>query len=364
MKSFGRRILLAGVAAACVGLGNTDANAVRFTEEATFQLKESSNIGTQGPPIPNVISLAVAGDAGGFYSNTYANVGGLMGTNTVNTVGAALLADIQTDPATLDPSFVTTPVNPGTNNQVVTIFALQGTASANPVPGSGIEDVFRGGAVVLDLGSPDGLAFGREDPTTWNFAGLNAANVLGIYKLAPRDSVEQGGGDNVSQTQANMNKLSFTDADPSTNEIAGDLLFDYIGTPNTSGLFPAQFQVNEAPLFGMVGTEGLYVRPDAQLESANIPDLSGNVAAQNLLNAIFAALLMDPTAEFADFGAAGIANYNPSFPATNTLDFFAQFDYIARPTSASDVPEPATAVFGLMGLAGLTLGARRRRQTA
>ena len=182
-----------------------------------------------------------------------------------------------------------------------------------------------------------------------------------------------------------MNQLGFRDGDPNTREIKGDLLFDFAGTPDTSILDPDSFHVGEYHEGGVGdpgphqivdggdieegklvvrGSEGLYIEIGAQIEVDPQVDIEGPQAtdgtSQSILNDIFMELL---GVEFADFGSAGITDYIlDDFPDTSP-DFFAQFNFIARPVLQVDVPEPATALMGLIGLAGLTLNARRRRQS-
>jgi MYXO-CTERM domain-containing protein len=370
MFKLGRKLAVLGAVAMSIGFAAPETQALRITEKADFFLGESSRIGTAAPPLTDIIRLTTTANQGGLYTNTYGFAG--PGTVEVRTIGAALLN--QAVPSDVG-GVIVSPL--GTNNDVTVIFALQGTAPAALAPGNSSETVLLGKAIVIDTGSifPTAGSFNPHDPSTWGYAGLDAGNVLAVYNLDPlQDKIVTGAnGDSKILPASGTNQLAFSDASVPLRTLNGETLWDYAGTPPTSDLLgdipgplgadpTREFQevkdIQGDPLYG----EGLIISNNGEVVDP-VALTDGVGGGEETLNTIFSDFLsIGDFSSFSDLGPlVDLADYNPTNLPSQTGDFFANFDFVARPISTSFIPEPATALLGVLGLAGL---ARRRRRQA
>jgi len=230
------------------------------------------------------------------------------------------------------------------------------TGDAEVMGAESVATFDQGRAIFIDFTRPMG-EFSEDDVDTWDFKS-DLSNVIAQYDLAPRDTVLKGTGEEPatggSVAAGQTNRSVVNALDPSLNQ--GFLLFDFAGNGDALPDPPNdQFQVNGSTpaampdLFGDPGTEGLFVTAN-QETPVNLDDF--DMSDEDILNDIMDALLSGE-----DFSTAFTFD-----PTMSPGDLALQLSLVAKPTSSSGVPEPATALMGLMGLAGLAL--RRRRQTA
>jgi len=375
MNFFGKKLTATLLAIVCMCVFAMNANALRITEKADFMLKETSRIGTSGPPLTDVIRLTTTANQGGLYTNT----SGIIDASNVEirTVGAALLNQVVLSSVG---GVIVSPLDVPVEHDVVVIFALQGSAPSVLVPGNNSETVLLGKAIVMDVGSvfPTAGSFNPHDPTTWGYAGLGAGNVLAVYDLDPvQDAVVTGAnGDSKILPAAGTNQLSFSDASVPLRTLNGETLWDYAGTPPTSDLLgdipgplgadpTRQFQevmdMQGNPIYG----EGLIISNNGEVVDPGAPLTDGAGGGKDTLNTIFSDFLS--IGDFSSFSGLGpglpfLDDYNPTNLPSATGDFYANFDFVARPISTTFIPEPASAMLGLLGLGGLLMRSRRRNR--
>jgi len=324
-----------------VGLGASNVEATRFSEEADFWL--SSIIPTNNPPLA-AIELQGTTDGGGLFTNTYAPTG-LNPTDPViiNTVGVNKISGFSNGNG-----FV---VSPNGDKTVYVIFALNGVAT--PTGASSATALFTSGkAIVMEF--DENITFNAKRPTTWQFdSGL--ANVLGFYDLGAQEDVRKGtNGDDIGAFPGGVisaAQTNFSAINTATDVLSqGIFLFDFAGNGLAlPGNATQDFQQNINP-DGLPGSEGLVLFT----QQTNPSTATGfNNLDEAVLNDIFNTLL---AGNFSD-------NSGPlsTFDLGQLGDFFNEFGFSANPTSSAIVPEPATAALGLMALAGLALRGRRRQ---
>jgi hypothetical protein len=338
-------MLVAGVGVAMLAGAVTDTHATRFTEEAEFYLRSLYEDGgglqqTDGPPI-TAIELQAPSGGGSLFTNTFSALAP-DGSVSIRTVGIDRLTSYSDDP---NGGNVAAPL---LGNAYV-IFALEG--SANLAGGGALANFTSGKAIVI---SRLGGGFQDNDPSTWSYAGLAGANVLAIYDLAAPEAVTKGPngdiagsfpGDTIPASEVNFSAINTGSS--ALNQ--GIFLFDFAS--NGAGLVSPDFQINQNPV-GLPGTEGLLVISDQS--NPQTSPVGFDAADEAVLNTI----MMDLVGglRFSDVGSL-VEFYTPG--VVNVGDFYNEFGFNANPVSRSAIPEPATVVLALGGLAGLLV--RRRR---
>jgi len=357
MTRIGRKFICAVAAASFLGLNVMDVQATRFTEQAQFWLS-ADPVGPAFTPAPiTAIELNGSSGGGGLYTNTYSPAGG--SSVVINTVGVNKLVTFTSGTGQV--------VNPDGTKAVYVIYALSGVATPNG-DGTGADAIFSiGQAIVIEF--DEALAnFDPKNPASWQF---NAAgtNVLGIYNLAPQETVQTGvNGDDIGVLPAssipaqNTNFSAINTQEASLSQ--GVFLFDFAGNGTAHPDDATQdFHVTLNPE-GLPGTEGLIVFSNhSNFSSVNAftygdGGTPGVVdTSEDFLNSIFNTLL---GSNFSDNSIPGLSTFLITANGSNG-DFYTELDINANPTSSAIVPEPATAALGLMALAGLALRGRRRQ---
>lgn len=345
MKAMRKRFLAAGLGLAVVSLVASDASATRFTETAEFYLRSFNQSGTvPGTPPITAIELQAPSAGGSLYTNTI-TAPAVDGSVVVRTVGINKITQFSNDP---NNAFV---VSPLAAEDAYVIFALEGTA--NLISGGAASNFTSGRAIVY---SRTAAGFVDSDPTTWGFDPA-FANVLATYALgAPEDVVKGPNGDIVGQFPSDVipaSETNFSAINTGSNSLnQGIFLFDFEG--NGPALASPEFHVNLNPT-GLPGTEGLILFSNQS--NPTLPTNAVDAADLVVLNDIALALLGAGNFATGLTGANGVTDWTPAIP--NVGDFYNEFAFDTNPTSRAAVPEPATLVLGVLGVAGLVM--RRTR---
>lgn len=375
-----RIIKMLAVAVLATVAWTNDASATFFTTNGEWQLNSPSFV---GPPTLSPLTDPKGILDGKSWTNTYVTATGEV---RVRTIFSSQITTIRNG-GSISPIA-------GTGNElniVNVVAALDGKIIQFGTAGNPATVLFeQGRAAIVE----SGVQYNGNDPTTWGFGTAAAPGTEAEWMLAPAQDVLPGSTTSNTSAQftfgANTVNTSTVNTEVASQNQARILFMEDSVDPNDPGDGFVNTVIDQANIspglqaaidLGVIDLndrqEGLIVVPrQTNFENPDQASLD-NAAFQQVLNdlGIWAGLddVGDVAGEnFADFDFSGGAGNPNGFiidniggPIGDPLLAFETGDFIASgqteiaPGLKGAIPEPTTALLGLMGLAGI--GLRRRR---
>jgi hypothetical protein len=299
--------------------------------------------GPAGPPLTGVTSIGI--NPLRFYTNTFAGAGTT--SADVRDVFAGVYASAHDNVSysnILGPGAATTFLN--------IVGAVQGTA--DQTTGVSTLNILKGGFEILASATPLNTAA----PATWT------GTVVATFTLGPKVGITPGSpnpGESVQivQDAATQNTSSINATNPSQNQ--GRVLFlnSTGGTPGASGFLLAGDPSAPQPPIGLWSHFGQNIEATVTAANSGLNNTT-DLATMNAVFSMFTGLAKWATG-IGDQGN-GTSDWNPLSPTPGGLptDFRALGEGVEQDPIAA-VPEPTSIALMGMGLGGLVLAIRRRK---